>query len=355
MDTPMANASSFTPTYTMSPPHLYPRPPMSSHISDFHLTLLLPVLTYWLTALFWSIISYCDIWSSYRIHTPAEIESLNRVTIPQILRSILGQQLFQTAWGLFLGYCVLGTEDMVGSEDYDIAMWAERVVKGYSWIQWSLRMSMMGLGLDLSNSKGSLHLPVRVNITTSDGRIIAWEMIVAQVIYWLLAPVARFAICIFISDSWQYFGHRAFHENRWLYRNVHSLHHRVNAPYAFAAFYNTLTESFIMDTCGISVAFYFSGLHMREALIFSIVSVLKGVDDHCGYRLPWNPIQWLGEQDTSFHDIHHQTWGATTNFSQVYTIFWDHVLGTISRKTPEEIEELYKKGRENAEKAKKVN
>ena len=95
--------------------------------------------------------------------------------------------------------------------------------------------------------------------------------------------------------------------------NIHSLHHRVNAPYAFAAFYNTLTESFIMDTCGISIAFYFSGLHMREALVFSVISVLKGVDDHCGYRLPWDPIQWLGEQDTSFHDIHHQTWGATVS------------------------------------------
>ena len=163
----MANASSITPSYTLPPPHLYPRLPMSSHISDFHLTLLLPVLTYWLTALFWSIISYCDIWSSYRIHTPAELESRNRVTVPQVLRSILGQQLFQTAWGLFLGYYVLGTQEMVGSEDYDIAMWAERVVEGYSWIQWSLRMSMMGLGLDLANSKGSLHLPIRVNVTTS--------------------------------------------------------------------------------------------------------------------------------------------------------------------------------------------
>ena len=55
-----------------------------------------------------------------------------------------------------------------------------------------------------------------------DGRIIVWEMILAQVIYRILAPAVRFAICIFISDAWQYFGHRAFHENRWLYRMYHN-------------------------------------------------------------------------------------------------------------------------------------
>lgn len=52
-----------------------------------------------------------------------------------------------------------------------------------------------------------------------------------------------------------------------------------------------------------------SGLTIRQTICFSTISVLKGVDDHCGYRLPWDPLQWLGEQDTRFHDVHHQAWG----------------------------------------------
>lgn len=36
---------------------------------------------------------------------------------------------------------------------------------------------------------------------------------------------------------------------------------------------------------------------------------MKGVDDHCGYRLPWDPLQWFNEQNTAFHDVHHQSWG----------------------------------------------
>lgn len=84
----------------------------------------------------------------------------------------------------------------------------------------------------------------------------------------------------------------------------------MNVPYAFGAFYNTLTEAFIIDTVGTTLSFFFSGLSMREAMLFSTISVLKGVDDHCGYKLPWDPLQWLGEQGTAFHDIHHQSWGA---------------------------------------------
>ncbi len=129
-----------------------------------------------------------------------------------------------------------------------------------------------------------------------------------------------------------------------------------------------------------------SGLTIRQTMCFSTISVLKGVDDHCGYRLPWDPLQWLGEQDTRFHDVHHQSWGikvccpsltqplsrppihsqshsvisrkdkknsltdtapgtTQSNYSQLYTTFWDHVCGTVIDKSEREIEELYAKGR----------
>ncbi|KAF7858620.1 hypothetical protein EAF04_009220 [Stromatinia cepivora] len=353
MDTLITNTSSTTPTYTLS--SNFPRLPLSSHISDFHLSLLLPVLAYWSLSFFWAIISYYDLFSTYRIHTPAEIQTRNRATAREVLRCIICQQIIQTAWGLFLGHVVLGTHDMVVIEEYDIAVWVDRIRNGSSWVAWSLKLGMAASGFDLARSKGSLHLPLHISITTHDGQIIAWEVVFAQVIYRVLAPAARFGVAIFFSDSWQYFWHRAMHENKWMYRNIHSQHHRVNAPYAFAAFYNTLTEAFIIDTVGTTLSFFFSGLSMREAMVFSTISVLKGVDDHCGYKLPWDPLQWLGEQGTVFHDIHHQTWGAGTNYSQVYTTFWDHVLGTVSKMSQEEMEGLYKKGRDGAERAKKVN
>ena len=90
---------------------------------------------------------------------------------------------------------------------------------------------------------------------------------------------------------------------------MHAHHHRIYVPYAFGAFYNTLSEAFLLDTIGTTLSLTLSGLTIRQSMCFSTISVMKGVDDHCGYLLPWDPLQWLGEQNTAFHDVHHQSWG----------------------------------------------
>lgn len=48
----------------------------------------------------------------------------------------------------------------------------------------------------------------------------------------------KFVVGAFIVDTYQYWMHRLFHRNKFLYRNFHSVHHEVTAPYAFAALYN---------------------------------------------------------------------------------------------------------------------
>lgn len=164
MNSSIANISSSYPVYS-SPSHLS-RPPLSPHISDFHLSLVLPVLAYWSLSLLWAIVSHYDLFSTYRIHTPAELETRNRATVREVLRSVIFQQIIQTAWGLFLGHVVLGTQDVVVSAEYDIAVWADRVGKGISWLNWSLRMGIMALGFDLSRSKSTLHVPFYINIAT---------------------------------------------------------------------------------------------------------------------------------------------------------------------------------------------
>ena len=58
-------------------------------------------------------------------------------------------------------------------------------------------------------------------------------------------------------------------------------------------------------------------------------STLKTVDDHCGYALPWDPLQHLTSNNAGYHDVHHQSWGIKTNFSQPFFTFWDRILGTV--------------------------
>jgi sphinganine C4-monooxygenase len=51
-------------------------------------------------------------------------------------------------------------------------------------------------------------------------------------------------------DKWQYFAHRYMHQNKFLYRHVHSQHHRLVVPYAIGALYNHPLEGLLLDTLG---------------------------------------------------------------------------------------------------------
>jgi sphinganine C4-monooxygenase len=66
-------------------------------------------------------------------------------------------------------------------------------------------------------------------------------------------------------------------------------------------------------------------------MFFFTFSTIKTVDDHCGYALPWDPLQHVTGNNAAYHDIHHQSWGIKTNFSQPFFTFWDRVLGTMWR------------------------
>lgn len=63
-------------------------------------------------------------------------------------------------------------------------------------------------------------------------------------------------------------------------------------------------------------------------MCFFTGSTIKTVDDHCGYALPWDPLQHITTNNAGYHDVHHQSWGVKTNFSQPFFTFWDRLLGT---------------------------
>jgi len=107
-------------------------------------------------------------------------------------------------------------------------------------------------------------------------------------------------------DTWQYFLHRLFHVNKYLYRTFHSVHHRLYVPYAFGALYNHWFEGLVLDTLGAAVAHSLSLMSVRQAILLFTFSTLKTVDDHCGYALPFDPFQFMFGNNAPYHDIHHQ-------------------------------------------------
>jgi len=63
-------------------------------------------------------------------------------------------------------------------------------------------------------------------------------------------------------------------------------------------------------------------------MYYFVGSMMKTVDDHCGYALPWDPLQHITSNNAAYHDIHHQSWGIKNNFSQPFFTIWDRLLGT---------------------------
>jgi sphinganine C4-monooxygenase len=144
----------------------------------------------------------------------------------------------------------------------------------------------------------------------------------------LVVQAAQVLVAMVVMDTWQYFIHRLMHVNKFLYKHIHSQHHRLVVPYAFGALYNHPAEGFLLDTIGGAVSFLVSGMTPRTATFFFSLATMKTVDDHCGLWLPGNPFQHIFSNNTAYHDIHHQLHGNKYNFSQPFTVTWDKLLGT---------------------------
>ncbi|XP_050203697.1 sphinganine C4-monooxygenase 1 [Mercurialis annua] len=155
----------------------------------------------------------------------------------------------------------------------------------------------------------------------------------------LIVLASQFVTGMVILDTWQYFMHRYMHYNKFLYKHIHSQHHRLVVPYAFGALYNHPAEGLLLDTIGGVLSFLLSGMSPRTSIFFFSFATIKTVDDHCGLWLPGNLFHAVFKNNTAYHDVHHQLYGSKYNFSQPFFVTWDKMLGTYMPYTLEKREE----------------
>ncbi|PWY95291.1 sphinganine hydroxylase BasA [Aspergillus sclerotioniger CBS 115572] len=346
------------PTYSLTP-----RPPVLAPIPDNILALMLPIVAYWALSMVYHYIDVNDYFPQYRLHTPAEVLKRNRVTRWEVVRDVILQQVIQTIAGYAVSY--FDPPDYLGKEEYDIAVWARRIrlmQRGLPHLLALFGVDALGLGKNLSHNGWTMlggaiaggHYPAFTQSIILDSGVEAvapaftrWELSTASFMYWFFIPALQFIWGVCVVDTWQYFLHRAMHLNRWLYVTFHSRHHRLYVPYAFGALYNHPVEGFLLDTAGTGVAFLTARMSIRQSMWFFTFSTIKTVDDHCGYAFPWDPLQHVTSNNAAYHDIHHQSWGIKTNFSQPFFIFWDRWFGT---QWQGEVKLRYERSRETAQK-----
>lgn len=134
----------------------------------------------------------------------------------------------------------------------------------------------------------------------------------------LIVLARQFITAMLVLDTWQYFMHRYMHHNKFLYRHIHSQHHRLVVPYAFGALYNHPIEGLLLDTVGGALSFLLSGMSPRTSIFFFSFATIKTVDDHCGLWLP------------------RKLYGNRYNFSQPFFVMWDRILWTYMPLTLDE-------------------
>ena len=164
---------------------LSPQPDLLPFIADYHLAYLLPIVIYWAIGLTFHLFDTYGCFSKYKTHTPAEFLRRNHATLYNVLKYAIIQQIAQCIFG----YILSGGPELVHSHEYNISQWVQTLrVTQSAWIAFDPG-----------------------EITT------AWELAMAETLYWVLVPAARLFVALFLSDTWQYFTHRLLHQNKWLY------------------------------------------------------------------------------------------------------------------------------------------
>ncbi|CAD6268582.1 unnamed protein product [Miscanthus lutarioriparius] len=129
-------------------------------------------------------------------------------------------------------------------------------------------------------------------------------------------------------DLWHYTWHRTLHTSRFLYRNLHSWHHRLVVPYSFGALYGHPVESFVTDAAGGTGAFLVSDMSPRASIFFFSLCTVKVIDNHCGLSLLpcWDRLSFWN--NAAYHDVHHRLCGGKYNYSRLFFVVWDRMFGT---------------------------
>ena len=140
--------------------------------------------------------------------------------------------------------------------------------------------------------------------------------------------VGQVALFIYVDDFLFYWMHRALHQG-WLFKRIHSVHHRIYTPWAITGHYMHPVE-FVLTGSLMIAGPVLLGSHLATILAWVAVRQWEAAEGHSGYDLPWSPSHALpGSEGAAHHDLHHAK--VRVNYAGFLPI-WDKVFGTWARR-----------------------
>lgn len=129
-----------------------------------------------------------------------------------------------------------------------------------------------------------------------------------------------------INDCLFYWAHRAFHTWPWLYKNIHSQHHRFVTPISWAAEYAHPVEEIFANTIPVLTGAFLLRSHLFTLVAWLLIAITHTLDAHSGFKLPFSfwrlldPVL-LGPDGHDWHHSHNRgNYGLTK--------FWDYLCGS---------------------------
>ncbi|XP_070542497.1 cholesterol 25-hydroxylase-like protein 1, member 2 [Ptychodera flava] len=132
---------------------------------------------------------------------------------------------------------------------------------------------------------------------------------------------------LLVFDLEYFIWHYCHHKNRWLYKHVHSVHHRYHSPFSWVTQYLHPWELISVGIFVTTTPWIFKS-HPMTTWSFMMVSIIVSVEAHIGFDFPWALNHWCPFGlwgGAPKHDMHHLK--PLSNFQPFFT-HWDRLFGT---------------------------
>ncbi len=128
-----------------------------------------------------------------------------------------------------------------------------------------------------------------------------------------------FAVLL-VDDFFFYFLHRLMHENKFIYRKIHKIHHRANVPMPIEYIYVHPFEwmsGMIGPFLGMVII---GGISFKAYILYLIIRNIHEIHIHSGIKTSFihKILPFYGSNE--HHDLHHSK--RDGNYASTFT-FWD--------------------------------
>lgn len=143
--------------------------------------------------------------------------------------------------------------------------------------------------------------------------------------------VTEVLVVLLIDDVYFYFYHRLMHENKYIYRKIHKIHHRASTPFPSEYLYTHPLEwmiGMIGPFIGITLL---GGVSIYSFWLLLIIRNVHELDIHSGLKsnflIKYFPLSGTNEH----HDLHHSILDG--NYASSFT-FLDKFFNTEIKTKP---------------------